>query len=101
MVVAPAGEELVNARRSGHDLYCEKEFGDVTMYSFIGTILRKAVTIEELVTRHPEGWIVLTQNSRPEKNGLVYENTTIDGKSLEYLGQWGECYIWRWEEIEN
>ena len=28
LVVDPAGEELVNARRSGRDLYSEKEFGD-------------------------------------------------------------------------
>ncbi|MHB8973018.1 MAG: 3-keto-disaccharide hydrolase [Pirellulaceae bacterium] len=28
LVVDPAGEELVNAHRSGHDLYSEKEFGD-------------------------------------------------------------------------
>jgi hypothetical protein len=28
LVVDPAGKELINARRGGHDVYSEKEFGD-------------------------------------------------------------------------
>ncbi len=93
------GDVLLTDSLVMYDELNEKELGDLTVYSFIGTILREAVTIDELITRHPEGWIVLTPNSRPEKSGLVYESTTNDGTSLEYLGRWGECDIWRWKEI--
>ena len=94
-----AGDVLLTDSLVVYDELHEKEFGEVIVYSFIRTILREAVTIDELITRHPEGWIVLTQNSRPENRGLVYESTTKGGISLEYIGRWGECDIWRWKEI--
>jgi len=84
-----------------YDELYENAFGDLTVYSFIRTILREDVTINELLMRHPEGWIVLTQNSRPENHGLVYESTTNGSTRLEYIGRWGECDIWRWKKIGN
>jgi hypothetical protein len=95
------GDVLLTDSMVTYDELHEKEFGDLTAYSFIGTILREGVTINELINKHPEGWIVLTQNSRPLNHGLVYENTTSDGMSLEYQGKWGECDIWRWKPHSN
>lgn len=95
------GDVLLTDGLVVYDELYEKEFGELKYYSFINTILREDVTIDELISRHPEGWIVLTQNSRPLNHGLVYESTASYGTSLEYLGKWGECDIWRWKEIEN
>lgn len=95
------GDVLLTDSMGVYDELHEKAFSDVKVYSFIGTILREDVTIDELISRHPEGWIVLTQNSRPEKHGLVYESTSSINTSLEYLGKWGECDIWRWNELRN
>ncbi len=95
------GEVLLTDSMITYDELHGNEFGGLTTYSFISTVLREFVTIEELISRHPEGWIVLTQNSRPEKHGLVYESTSSGDTSLEYLGKWGECDIWRWKPHSN
>lgn len=91
------GDVLLNDVLVPYDELFKKQFGEVIVFSYIGTIMRQDVTVQEFITWYPEGWIVLTQNSRLSTNGLVFENTIVDGVALDYLGRWGECYIWHWK----
>jgi len=81
---------------SSYDELFNKRFVDVNKISFLKTVILGEIPWTYIVSEYPEGWIVLTPNSRVEKYGFIFEDETVDGKLVDYIGKWGECYIWHW-----
>lgn len=49
-----------------------------------------------LISAYPKGWMLLSNNARPEKYGIPLESFTAGDVTATFQGQFGEIYIWDW-----
>lgn len=66
--------------------------------SYYSLVFRNDTSPLTLVEQYPRGWIALSRNARPEKNGLVFADFSYADQKVTYRGRFGEIYLWQWGE---
>jgi hypothetical protein len=92
------GDLLLTDYLGSYDELFDRKFLEVNKVSFLKSVIRAKVSWTDWVRKNQEGWIVLTPNSRIEKNGLAFKDVSVDDKIVYYIGRFGECYVWHWKK---
>ena len=73
------------------------QFKNINRLHYFDLLFKAGEDIGTVIHPYPDGWIVLYPNGEPAKHGIPFTDFSAGGKTVHYLGTWGEVYIWHWE----
>lgn len=76
---------------NAYDELHEKAFRDNQVIFYPSLVGEKLNATKEIISRYPEGWIVLHTSSDLPEASFTVANRTVD-----YLGEQGDLFIWHW-----
>jgi hypothetical protein len=50
-----------------------------------------------VVEQYDRGYIAVSPHVRPESDGLIFQDIEHAGRTIRYLGEYGDYHIWRWD----
>jgi hypothetical protein len=74
------------------------QLGDINYLHYFDLLRKQNLTLSQVIQPYDEGWIVLYPNATPQKYGIYFSDFFVAGKKVQYLGTFGEMYIWHWED---
>ncbi len=90
--VLPADALVATMYASYVEFLGEPNFGAVLKYQ-PGTPMDDIIRFAK---QYPSGWIVLDASRKPKE--LPFDNVIWDNISVQYLGKFGDVFIWRWQK---